>query len=379
MRTASLEPYESETSPNRPWCVDVPPHLSPSGKRQRKFFEVKKDASTFAKTLETRQANFGHSLGSMTPARIAEASEAYALLEPTGFGLLDAVRRFVADHKQRSASVTFKALADQYLTEHSHLSERHLKSLRQTRDRFSALHDRIIAEVTHRDLEPLLARIPGGGRNLIMRHLRAFWNLAVRLEYAAENPVTRLNFVKTKKKETEIIGVDGVKKMLNDALSNDLLLLPTIVLGFFCGIRPEGELREVLWSDINLKEKSVTIRPEVSKTGQRRVIDLSENALAWLKGYQARGGATEGVVAPWEEDAYLDHRKKNRERAGVLHWPNSAMRHSFCSYWLAQNGDINKLCLFTGHDHPSTMFRHYHRLVTKAEAKKFWSIRPAKR
>jgi integrase len=376
MRTASLEPYESGTSPNRPWCVDVPPHLSPTGKRQRKFFEIKKDATTFAKTLETRQANFGHSLGSMTPARIAEASEAYVLLEPTGFGLLDAVRRFVADHKQRSASVTFKVLADKYLAEHSSLSPRHLKSLRQTRDRFSVLHGKIIAEVTHHDLEPLLTRIPGGGRNLVMRHLRAFWNFAIKRQYAVENPIDRLDFVKVEKKETEVISVDSVEKMLGDALANDLALVPILVLGFFCGVRPEGELREVQWSDISLKEKSLTIRPEVSKTAQRRVIDLSANAIAWLKAYRSKGGSVEGAVAPWEEDAYLDHRKKNRERAGVTNWPNSAMRHSFCSYWLAKHGEINKLCLFTGHDHPSTMFNHYHRLVTKVEAKKFWSIRP---
>lgn len=376
MRTASLEPYESKTSENRPWCVDVPPHLSPTGKRQRKFFATKKLANTFGETLGARQANFGHSLGSMTPARIAEASEAYALLEVTGVGLLDAVRRFVADHKQRTASVTFKALADQYLDEHSHLSPRHLKSLRQTRERFTVLHDQIVADVTHRDLGPLLARVPPGGRNLIMRHFKAFWNFGIKRGYATENPITRLDFVESSKKETEVIAVDDVENMLRDALANDLALVPVLVLGFYAGIRPEGELLELQWSDVSLPEKSVTVRPEVSKTGQRRVIDLSRNAIAWLKAYRDSGGSMEGPVTKWTESACLDHRRKNRERSGVTHWPNSAMRHSFCSYWLAQNGDINKLCLFTGHDHPSTMFRHYHRLVTKAEAKKFWSITP---
>jgi integrase len=312
----------------------------------------------------------------MTPARIAEASEAYGLLAPTGIGLLDAVRRFLSDHKQSSASVTFKALADQYLAEHAHLSSRHLKSLRQTRDRFPTIHDKTVADITHHDLEPLLARVPAGGRNLVMRHLRSFCNLAIKRGYAAENPISRLDFVEVRKKETEIIAVDAVKKMLGDALANDLALVPTLVLGFFCGIRPEGELREVQWSDINLKEKSVTIRPEVSKTAQRRVIDLSLNAIKWLKAFKARGGLMDGTIVPWEEDAFYAHRQSNRERSGVKHWPNSAMRHSFCSYWLAQHGDINKLCLFTGHDHPSTMFRHYHRLVTKVEAKKFWSIAP---
>jgi hypothetical protein len=33
--------------------------------------------------------------------------------------------------------------------------------------------------------------------------------------------------------------------MLNDALANDLELLPFLVLGFFTGIRPDGELNRL--------------------------------------------------------------------------------------------------------------------------------------
>jgi hypothetical protein len=52
------------------------------------------------------------------------------------------------------------------------------------------------------------------------------------------------------------------------------------------------------------------------------------------------------------------------------------MRHSFCSYWLAKHEDINRLVLLTGHDDPDTMWRHYHRGTRKADAEKFWAIRP---
>jgi hypothetical protein len=68
MRSASLGPYKSSTSPNRPWCVDVPPTLSDTGKRKRKF---------------------------------AEAAEAYKLLEGTSATLLDAVHGFLAVQKAR--------------------------------------------------------------------------------------------------------------------------------------------------------------------------------------------------------------------------------------------------------------------------------------
>jgi hypothetical protein len=33
---------------------------------------------------------------------------------------------------------------------------------------------------------------------------------------------------------------------------NDSALLPFLALGFFCGIRPNGELEEIEWRDISL-------------------------------------------------------------------------------------------------------------------------------
>jgi len=38
--------------------------------------------------------------------------------------------------------------------------------------------------------------------------------------------------------------------------------------------------------------------------------------------------------------------------------------------------DINELVLQSGHSSIDTMWRHYHRDTTEAEAKKFWAIMP---
>jgi len=57
--------------------------------------------------------------------------------------------------------------------------------------------------------------------------------------------------------------------MLEMALVNDLDLLPYLVLGFFCGIRPVGELNLLQWSDVDFQNRSVTIRSTVSKTKRR--------------------------------------------------------------------------------------------------------------
>jgi hypothetical protein len=40
------------------------------------------------------------------------------------------------------------------------------------------------------------------------------------------------------------------------------------------------------------------------------------------------------------------------------------------------HGDIDKLCRFTGHDDPATLFRHYAKAATKRDAERFWAIIP---
>ena len=105
-------------------------------------------------------------------------------------------------------------------------------------------------------------------------------------------------------------------------------------------------------------------------------MDLSPNAIAWLREYQARGGQMEGKVVQ-EHETLRKHRKASAERADV-HWIQDGMRHSFASYWLPIHHDVDRLMGQMGHTDPATFYRHYHAGVPRAEAKKFWAIRPKK-
>jgi len=358
--------------------VNVPPHLSSTGKRQQLFFNTRVEATLVCEQLKARKDNFGISLTVLTPARIAEAAEAYSLLEGKDISLLTAVRRCLGIENQRSASILFRELCALYIGSKKDRDEKHLANMCWTMNRFPSLHDRLVCDISHRDLEPLLNEIVPGGRNLQMRHLRAFFNYGIKRGYLVDNPISRLDFVKSSPKEVEVVPHEDVARMLEMALENDLGLLPYLVLGFFCGIRPEGELNLLQWSDVDLHAKSVTIRYAVSKTKRRRFIELSENAIAWLEAYRERGGVCESPIVTCLAHTLSRRRLENRAAAGITHWPNSAMRHSYCSYWLAMHKDINKLVLQSGHTSVDTMWRHYHRGTTEAEAKakKFWAIMP---
>jgi integrase len=164
--------------------------------------------------------------------------------------------------------------------------------------------------------------------------------------------------------------------MLEHALTEDLALLPFLVLGFFCGIRPDGELQKLVWSDIHLADRTAVIRSEVSKTRRRRFPELSENAAAWLEAYQRCGGQTLGKVITYADSELRTHRKANQIAAGLDRWVHQGMRHTFCSNWLAHHKDINKLVLLSGHDSVDTMWRHYFKGTTESDARAFWAIHP---
>ncbi len=146
----------------------------------------------------------------------------------------------------------------------------------------------------HEDIEKILSAY--GGKDAHMRYLRAVFNFAIRRKLLTENPISSMEFTERKKTEVEIIPIANVEKLLLGALQSDLELLPHFVLGFFAGIRPEGELQKVLWSDLHFDDRKIVMRPEITKKNRRRFIDIQPNALAWLQIYRELGGSMEGPV-----------------------------------------------------------------------------------
>jgi integrase len=380
-RTAILKPARRNARATKglaAWAVNVPSELSPTGKRQELFFATKGEATAECEKLKARKDNFGSSLGSMSSARIEKAAEAYKLLDPIGIDLLVAVRNYLEGHKQRTASVPFADLFSSYIEAKADRDAAYLKELRVTRDRaeFHALRSRFVSDIKPRDLRPILDAMTPGARNPVMRYLRAIFNFGIKRGYLSENPIDRLDFADRPRHEVVTVPIDQVSAILQHALENDLELLPFLTLGFFCGIRPDGELLELEWSDVKLAENEVVIRPEVSKTNRRRFVDLSDNAKAWLAAYAERGGVMAGKVVRYTESELRRHRRANWQAAGIVDWPQQGMRHTYCSNWLAVHKDVNRLVLMSGHDSVDTMWRNYHAGIPEAEAKRFWEITP---
>jgi integrase len=62
--------------------------------------------------------------------------------------------------------------------------------------------------------------------------------------------------------------------------------------------------------------------------------------------------------------------------AGLEKWPDNGLRHSCASYSLALTGDAVRVAYQLGNS-ADMIHRHYKALVTAADAKRFWELRPA--
>ena len=381
-RNSSLRPRRLPSLGNEAlqWVVNVPASLSPTGKRQRHFFATRQQAEVECELLKTRKFNFGHSLSSLSPAQIAEAVACYERLErgAPGLSLSHAVTESLALYQARNASVLTGLLFDKFVESKGEVSARYRQELASTFRRLNSLHHILASDVTANEIEVALIEFPPAHRNAALRYLRAAFNFGIRSGWLKESPIKSLEFTKIVRDAVEIIPPSTVEKLLGDALANDVGLLPFLVLSFYAGVRPDGELQKLIWSDIDLRaeEHHVAIRPTVAKKRRKRWIDLSDNAIAWLGEYRARGGKTDGFIVPFSASTLRRKRRRNARAVGLDTWPQQGARHTYCSAWLRQHGDINKLVLQAGHESPTVLWNHYYQAMSPEDAAAFWNIFP---
>lgn len=354
----------------KPWKINLPPSLSPSGKRQRFFFETKQGALNYAEEQHIRLRNFGvNGAGILTPASQEQAANALELLKPHGVSLNEVVQEWLSRKQAAEASVTFEAAMDAF-KEFRERSDSYTRSIRQTKNRLTGLHGKLLNQITPEDLTRAMDGMTPSVHNFTIRILGGLFNYGMKRNLCASNPTKKLDLAQQIREEIEIYTPQQSAKILRVAEQKDPDLVPFLALSFFAGIRL-SEMQRLDWSAVDLKENFVRLPASITKTKQTRHIDISANLGEWLTPHKKKSGA----VVPCSPDVLRNRMETLREHhkiPTIKHGP----RHCFASYWLAQHGDIDQLCRYLGHDDPGTTFRHYAKAATKREAAKFFAILP---
>jgi len=371
------------------WVLNIPANLSKTGKRQRMFFKDRKDAIRAAHRVRERNQKFGISLSNLDPVRLGESSEAYKLLdsfkERTGLnvGVLSCVREYLARHEAENSSVTLPELFRLYRESREHVSDAHQNTLRSVERKFADLNLKVCS-LSPEDLKPILDEFTNSTKNRYIRTLRSVFSFGIKRDLLKTNPAEKIDFEHHEKGQTETFSNKVLQGMLNESAKTAIELVPFFALGAFCGLRAGSpELRELLWSDIHCDEKTIVVRPEIAKTGQKRFVSISENCLAWLEFYLAqtgKSGKTGRILTLTDFELYEQRSKVFHAVAGPeAVYIKAGLRHTYASNHLAFHNDINSLVLQLGHQgNVNMLWKHYHLATKKGDAITFWNIFPPK-
>ena len=350
--------------------------MSETGRRERRFFPTKVQAQTFVEQTETRVKNQGVSPNGLSAIHREVAAAAFRLLEgkPPAC-LLEIVQAHLARCEQRDRSITFSALHDAFLSAKAGRSEPYKRQIQGTVTRLSKLAEISVSEIEPGDIERELQGLPPSSRNGHLRVAKALFNFAIRRGWAATNPVAKLEFDEIPNEEVKILPNNEVQKLLTVCSDTEPGLLPYHFFAFFAGIRPQ-ELERMEWGHVHLDELHILLPAELTKTGSRRVIEIEATLAGWLGWYIEKFGIQSGPVTPTKN--LRKRLRAVREAAGITHWVQDVMRHSYASNYLAKFESVDKLRANLGHRSDAVLWNNYHRAVLKKDAEKFWAIFPAK-
>jgi len=148
-------------------------------------------------------------------------------------------------------------------------------------------------------------------------------------------------------------------------------LLPVIALGGLAGLRLEETLR-LEWADVWRVPGHVEIKALKAKTRSRRLVEICPALAAWLEPYRE----CSGVIYSKCKDMFHADFVALRESLKIPARRNG-LRHAFCTYHFAANANENLTAAQAGNS-PAMIHAHYKGLATKAEAKKWFKVRPPK-
>lgn len=305
-------------------------------------------------------------LDASSPAQLTDAAEARRILGDR-CSLAEAARFWLAAagtlHPITVADAVAKYLD---LRESDNLRDASVKSIRHRLNPLVAAHG---TDLLH-TLTTAHLRVTQAGaavsRNNARRYYIQLWGWAVREHHAMTNIAKGLTLAQTDESLPEALTLDQVIALLLATREHDAALMPWLCVGLFAGLR----VAELARLDASaFRDGKLHLDASITKTRDRRILDLLPNLTDWLTQYPPVGPLLQ-----------TNHRKRVeaiRDRAGLATWPNNALRHSFATYHLAAFQDAGKTAHYTRHESQVTLHKHYIDLATHADGIAYFALTPS--
>jgi integrase len=291
------------------------------------------------------------------------------------FNIVDAIRFYAKKNPERLPQVAVKTVIDELIESKKAAgkSDRYLKDLDYRLGAFSEKFEVSIGSVAAPEIQRFLDGLKLSNRSYInfRRVIGTLFRFAKRRGYLPKDNDEADNLDKRDGMDGEITIYTPAEivRLLNAA---SVAFRPCLAIGAFAGLR-SSEVERLDWRHIDLKRKFITVQGARKRgTPSRRVVPITGNLAAWL----AKCVKASGKLWSLGHDSYYDAQQDAAKDAGI-EWRHNALRHSFISYRLAAVQNINQVALEAGNS-GTTIHTHYKELVTPADAKRWFAVRPPK-
>lgn len=191
--------------------------------------------------------------------------------------------------------------------------------------------------------------------------MRKLFNKAIDWGYATDNPVAKVEFFSEVGREKQRELTMEEEKRLLEASENHIRSM--IITGLQTGMR-KGEILNLMWEDVDLKNGVITVRSEYSKNSRSRKIIFNGILKAELSRLKKQNGHSPYVfLNPRTGKPYADTKKAFKgacDRAEVKGLRFHDLRHTYASRLVANGVDIITVKELLGHSKVAMTERYTH-------------------
>jgi integrase len=262
--------------------------------------------------------------------------------------------------KNPDTKITFKELARWYLelaeVKAKRSYDRDILNVKHLTNHFG---NRLLKDITPAMVESYkqkrLAELAGRGRkettkpatvNREMACLKTIFSKAIKNKKASRNPAHEVKKLKENNERNRILSPEEYIRLLAHC---HIYLKPIVKLAYHTAMR-RGEILNLTWGQVNLRERIITLEPKDTKTQEGRIVPLSKvivemfqampRGLPLIRVFSYRGKPistiTRGIAAACE-------------RAGIEGFVFHDLRHTAINNWRLQGHDYFRIMAASGH------------------------------
>lgn len=222
-----------------------------------------------------------------------------------------------------------------------------------------------LSQITMRDIERFQAKrakeVQPATVNRDMQVLKHLLNKAIDWGYIQISPARRVKSLREPPGRVRYLSESERRRLLDNCwLNGSDMLYPLVLTALLTGMR-RGELRELIWDNINLEDCLIAVGH--SKNNQSRVIPIHRDLLPVLVRLRSQYPFAQFVFCKPDGRPYGDWKRRFTtacERAGVKDFRFHDLRHTFASYLVMSGVDIRIVQQLLGHKDIKMTARYSH-------------------